>query len=63
MSKQEKKILRYVVKANGEIVDWSFSKRRAFEIAFKFYYECMNQDEPFYPDMRIVEEFMKVGEK
>ena len=59
MKKAENKVLRYVVKVNGKIVDWSFSEKRAQEIAWRFEYECMNQDEPFFPKMEIVEEFMQ----
>lgn len=51
-------VIRYIVKANGRVVDWSFDKKKAKEIAFRFEYECMNQDDPFCPRMEIVEEVM-----
>lgn len=54
----ENNVVRYVVKANDRVVDWSFSKKKAKEIAFRFEYECMNQDEPFKPKMEIIEEVM-----
>lgn len=53
---KENKVIRYVVKANGRVVDWSFNKDKANEIAFRFEYECWNQDEPFAPNMEIIEE-------
>lgn len=53
-----KEVVRYVVKANGRVVSWSFSEKKAKEIAYKFEYECLNQDEPFRPEMEIVEEAM-----
>ncbi len=55
---QPKKVVRYIVKANDGVVDWSFSEKKAKEIAFRFEYECMNQDEPFKPKMEIIEEAM-----
>ena len=56
--KNKNKVARYVVKANGRVVDWSFSKDKANEIAFRFEYECMNRDESFKPKMEIIEEVM-----
>ena len=58
MKGHENKVIRYIVKANDRVVDWSFSKKKANEIAFRFEYECMNQDEPFRPKMEIIEEIM-----
>ena len=58
MNRYENKVIRYIVKANGRVVDWSFSEKKAKEIAFQFEYECMNQDEPFVPNMEIIEEVM-----
>ena len=49
-------VVRYIVKANGRVVDWSFNKKHAEEIAWKFKDECLNQDDPFEPVMEIVEE-------
>ena len=58
MKGHENEVIRYIVKANDQVVDWSFSKKKANEIAFQFEYECMNQDEPFQPKMEIIEETM-----
>ena len=58
MKGHENEVIRYIVKANDRVVDWSFSKKKANEIAFRFEYECMNQDEPFEPKMEIIEEIM-----
>ena len=56
--RNENEVIRYIVKANDLVVDWSFNEKKAKEIAFRFEYECMNQDEPFQPNMEIIEEVM-----
>lgn len=61
MNKKEKPVTRYIVKANGRVVDWSFNKKTAHNIAWKFQYECEKQDEPFSPTMEIIEEVMNNG--
>ena len=58
MTGHENEVIRYIVKANNRVVDWSFSKKKAKQIASQFEYECMNQDEPFEPKMEIIEEVM-----
>lgn len=58
MTRHENEVIRYIVKANDRVVDWSFSKKKAKEIAFRFEYECINQDESFHPKMEIIEEVM-----
>ena len=53
---KEKPIIRYIIKANGRTVDWTFSKKRAEDIALNFEYECLTQKDPFIPKMEIIEE-------
>ena len=57
-TRESKRVARYIVKANDRVVGWSFSEKNAKDIAFRFEYECMNQDEPFTPKMEIIKEEM-----
>lgn len=44
---------RWVVKANGIIIDHAETKEKAWRIANKYAYECANQDEPCFPKMEV----------
>ena len=51
------KVVRYIIKANGREVSWTFSRKEAVRIAEQFEFECMTQDiDPFQPMMEIIEE-------
>ena len=49
-------LTRYVVKANGEVIDNVFDENKAWKIANNYAYECANQDIPCFPKMEIVKE-------
>ena len=56
---KEKPVIRYVVKANGEEIDWDWNEKKAWRKGNIFAYECSQQDDnPWYPEIEIVAEQM-----
>ena len=47
---------RYVVKADGYVVSQFFSKEKANRYAADYLEGCLMQDEPFHPNMEVIEE-------
>ena len=60
MKKQkEKSIIRYVIKANGEEIDWEWDETKAWVKAHNFAEKCSQQDDnPWSPKMEVVAEQM-----
>jgi len=54
----KKTLIRYVIKADGKTVAYSFNKEKAWKMARQFEYECNYQDIPVFPKMEVVEEYM-----
>ena len=52
----ETKLTRYKVYADGTYVSSHFDKVHAQVAAGNYVYECINQDEPYFPVMEIREE-------
>lgn len=51
------KVVRYIIKANGREVSWTFSRKEAERLAEQFVHECMTQTvDPFQPDITIEED-------
>lgn len=53
---KERSLIRYVVKADGEKVDWSWNEEKAWEKAYRYAEPCWDQDIPYYPEMEVVSE-------
>lgn len=52
-----KKLERFVVYADDQMIGWAFSEAFAREIAYEFERQCENnEDGPYYPEMRIERE-------
>ena len=49
-------LTRYVIKADGEIIGHAEREEKAWKIAHKFEYECLNQDDPCFPKMEVTRE-------
>lgn len=50
---------RYVIIADGKVIGHAFTKKKAMEIAFEYEYECIYQDDSFYPIMEIKTEDLR----
>lgn len=57
------KLQRYIIKANNTIIGHAETKRKAWRIANIFADECANQDEPFYPTIRIEKQILEGEQK
>ena len=44
---------RYLVKANGIVIDHAETEKKAWRKARNYEYECSNQDEPCFPKMSV----------
>lgn len=50
---------RYTIYANGFQIGHAETKEKAWQMAHKYEYKCMNQDKPFYPKMEVQKEVLK----
>lgn len=44
---------RYVIIADGKVIDQAFTEEKARKIAFEYEYGCIYQDDSFHPRMEI----------
>lgn len=49
---------RYVIYADGQKIGHAETKEKAWKMARRYEDECLNQDEPFSPQMEIKEEII-----
>lgn len=60
---KKKGAVRWVIKADGQVVDIVYtSERKAWILASRYEEECAYQDDPFSPHMTVEEEYMDPDE-
>ena len=52
-------LVRYLVKANGKVIDHAETKEKAWRKAVIYRYECENQEVPFSPFIEVVKETLE----
>lgn len=53
------KLKRYLVKKDGYVIARFFNKKKADRYAADYLEGCLMQDEPFHPNMEVIEEEME----
>ena len=48
-----KLLTRYIIKANGKVIDHAFDKKKANVIAGNYAEHCANMDDPWFPKMEV----------
>ena len=51
-------LVRYIVKADGKVIDHAERENKAWKLAHKYAYQCYNQDIPVFPNMCVEKEII-----
>ena len=56
-------LTRYIIKANGIVIDHAETEKKAWRKANTYAYECSEQDEPCFPKMTVEKETITADEE